>query len=217
MPKKTAKTALTVPNIDKNLLDGAVDFINRAVHASSIQLAVARSEYVIDTFFAGDPRLLSSKDPDKTASFRALCDHPQLQMSAATLFRLVRVGQQARHLPSDLAENLTQAQHRALLAVPDPRHKQHLARQAVQHRWTAEQLTSQIAAEHPPEKAPQGRPHKPELLKWLGAVRRSSGEPRDSAVLAEDFAKLTADEQAKFKADLTALQAEWAKVLAAIG
>ena len=213
----TATTALTSPTIDQNLIDGAVQFLNRATHASATQLAVTVSEYVIDTFFAGDAALLSSKDPDKTASFRALCAHPQLQMSAATLFRLVRVGQQARLLPSDLSENLTQAQHRALLAVPDPRHKQHLARQAVQHHWTAEQLTNKIAAERPPEKAPQGRPHKAELLKWLGAVRHTTGDPRDPAVFAQDFAKMSEGDRAKFKADLTALQGELATMLAAIG
>ena len=67
-------TDLTPPNIDAKLLDGAVDFINRATHASGVQLAVTISEYVIDTFFGGNAGLLSSKDPTKTASFRALCE-----------------------------------------------------------------------------------------------------------------------------------------------
>ena len=209
-------TDLTPPTIDQNLIEGAVQFLNRATHASAVQLAVTVSEYIIDSFFGGDATLLSSKDPDKAASFRALCDHPQLQMSASTLNRLVRVGQQARHLPSDLAENLTQAQHRALLAVPDPRHKQHLALEAVKHHWTAEQLSNKIAAEHPPEKPPQGRPHKAELLKWLGAVRHTTGVARDPAGFVQDFSQLTDAEKAKFKADLAALQQELAEMLALI-
>jgi len=213
MPKKTA---LTAPSIDKNLIDGAVQFLNRATHASAVQLAVTVSEYITDTFFGGDAKLLSSKDPDKTASFRALCDHPQLQMSAATLNRLVRVGLQARQLPADLAENLTQRQHRALLVVQNPQHKQHLARLTVQHGWSAAQLSAEIAAEHPPQKPPVGRKHKAELLKWIGAVRHTTGAARDPAVFAQDFAKLTEMDKAKFKTELAALQLEWAQMLAAI-
>lgn len=61
MPKKSATTALTLPQVDKNLLDGAVDFINRSARTSSLQLAKTISEYVVDTFFAGDPARLRAE------------------------------------------------------------------------------------------------------------------------------------------------------------
>jgi len=119
-------TDLTSPTIDKSVLDGAVDFINRATHASGLQLAVLISEYVTDTFFGGDIGLLSSKDPTKIASFHALCQREDLQMGVSTLYRLVKIGHQVRQMPADLAESLTPAQHRALLSEPNPLHKQHL-------------------------------------------------------------------------------------------
>lgn len=86
----------------------------------------------------------------------------------------------------------------------------------MQHRWSAEQLPAKFAAEHPPEKPPPGRPHKPELLKWLGAVRHTSGGARDPAGFTQEFSQLTDAEKAKFKADLAALQQELAAMLALI-
>ena len=210
-------TDLTPPNIDAKLLDGAVDFINRATHASGVQLAVTISEYVIDTFFGGNAGLLSSKDPTKTASFRALCERKDLHMGAATLFRLIRVGQQVRHLPSDLSENLSQAQHRALLAEPDGRQKAHFARQAVKHAWTAQKLSAEIAAKHPQEQPKPGRPHKAALLKWLGGLQRAAGDGLALPLVSEEFAELSADQQQKLTAEVAALQQMLADVLAAMG
>lgn len=172
---------------------------------------------MLDTFFAGDMTALSSKDPQKTASFRALCDRDDLQMGASTLHRLVRIGQQARHLPADLAERLSLGHHRALLTVPNALHNQHLAREAVQHAWTAAKLTATIAAEQPqPAKRP-GRPKKAELLKWLGSVRRQVTVRKDVQTFATDFGELAAADQGRAKAELQALRQRLDELLAAVG
>jgi hypothetical protein len=83
--------------VDSALLDGAVRFLQRAVHTSGLQLATQVSAYVIETFFAGDAAAMSSKDPHKTASFAALCAHPDLPMGPATLYGLVRSVQADRY------------------------------------------------------------------------------------------------------------------------
>ena len=136
----TEITAKTPPTIDQTLLDGAVHYLNRAMHASGLQLAVTVSEYVIETFFGGDIGLLSSKDSNKLASFRALCQREDLHMGVSTLNRLVRIGHKIKQLPADLAENLTPAHHRALLTAQGTQHKQHLARLTLQHHWTVQQF-----------------------------------------------------------------------------
>ena len=195
---------------------GAVDFINHAARTSSQQLAKIISEYIRDSFFGGDLGLLSSKDPTKTASFRALCERQDLLMGVSTLYRLVKIGQQVQHLPADLAEKLTMTHHRALLAVSDKPHKAKLARQAVKHGWTVGQLQQVIAAEQPPLPDRPGRPLKPALLKWLGAVKKANEGKGDPIGFAVEFLDLDQGEQLAVKADLLALQAELAEVLAAI-
>jgi hypothetical protein len=202
--------------LDPALLDGAVLFLNRAIHASGLQLAVTVSAYVTETFFAGDPAALTSKDPQKTASFRALCEREDLQMGASTLHRLVRIGQQARHLPADLAERLSMSQHRALLPVANAQHKQHLARLAVQHGWTTEQLTATVAAEHPQPPNHAGRPKKAEVLKWLDGLQRAAKARQDPAGFAVGYEALQASQQARVKADIQALHQELSALLAAI-
>lgn len=216
MPKKTAKTELTTTPIDQNLLDGAVDFINRSMHASSVQLAVIISEYVVATFFAGDVGLLSSKDPTKLLSFRALCEHPGLEMGVSTLQRLVRVGVQVRHLPADLAENLTMTHHRSLLAVPNAAHKQALARMAVKQHWSVQKLQAVIAAEHPQPPTHAGRATKPALLKWLTAMEKAVADQPETAVITAEFSLLAADEQIKLRVGLTALNQTLQQALAAL-
>jgi hypothetical protein len=202
--------------VNPALLDGAVAFINRAARTSGLDLARAVSEYVVATFFGGDFSAVSSKDPHKSESFAALCAREDLQMGAATLHRLVRIGQQARHLPAELAESLSLSHHRLLLTVNDLQHKQKLARLAVRQAWTVEQLQSCIAAEKPAAPIPLGRPAKPAPLKWLGAVNKAVGQGQDTAAWTAEVALLPPAAQGKLKADLLALQAAIGERLAAL-
>ena len=205
-----------LPAPDPALVDRAVLFLNRAMHASGLQLATTVSAYVTETFFAGDPAALSSKDSRKTASFRALCEREDLQMGVSTLHRLVRIGQQARHLPADLAERLSLAQHRALLPVPNALHKQHLARLAVQHGWTTEQLAATVAAEHPQPPRHAGRPKKAQVLKWLDGLQRAAQGRQDPSSFAAGYGALPPTEQARVKADISALHRDLTALLAAV-
>jgi hypothetical protein len=128
---------------------------------------------------------------------------------------LVRIGHQARHLPADLAENLTLSHHRVLLAVPDGQHKQHLARMAVQHGWTVEQLQAVILGEKPALPHPLGRPPKPVPLKWLGAVQKAVGQASDAQWTAE-VERLAPAHRAQLRAELLALQGQILARLAAV-
>lgn len=202
------------PTVDPALLDGAVAFINRAAHASGLQLASIVSVYVVDTFCQGDFSAVGSKDPHKSAPFAALCAREDLQMGAATLLRLVRIGHQARHLPADLAESLTLSHHRELLTVADVQHKQHLARLAVQHDWTVQQLQARIADERPAQPRPLGRPVKPAALKWLGAVQKAMAV--GDGQWSTEIGQLAPAQRAQLKAELVALQAGLAVRLAAL-
>jgi hypothetical protein len=212
----TALVPAPEPVIDPALLDGAVQFLNRAVQVSGLQLATQVSTYVVDTFFAGDFALLSSKDPHKTASFRALSEHPGLQMGATTLYRLVRIGQQARHLPQDLAERLSLSHHRLLLTVDNPQHKQHLARLAAQHGWSVAELQAQIQAELPQPDKTRGRPAQAPVVRWLAALQRQADGGLDAGQFAAGVAGLSAEQQARVRAGLAVLRERLADLEAAL-
>ncbi len=201
------------PEIDSDLVHGAIQFLNRTLYRSGVKVAVEVSEYVIATFLGGDSSLLASKDPFKTGSLRALAEHPDLQMGAATLNRLVRIGLQVRHLPADLAEELSPSHHRALLTVKNAAHKQHLAREAVQNHWTAQQLEATIAAEKPQDEPHQGRPPQSPVVKWVNALQKTAGQEQFGETMAEAFHKLPKVHQAKVKAELKAVHAEIGAVL----
>jgi hypothetical protein len=194
------------PAIDPALLDSAVRFLQRAVHTSGLQLATHVSAYVVDTFFGGDPAGISSKDPHKTASFAALCAHPDLPMGRAALYSLVRIGQQVRHLAPDIAESLSLSHHRALLTVENAAHKQHVARLAVQHAWSVAQLRETLLAENPPVGKPRGRPALAPEVKWLGGVQRAAGPGLRAKDFAKGFARLPAGQQTSMRQELVALR-----------
>lgn len=138
-------------------------------------------------------------------------------MGQATLYRLVRIGHQTRHLPPDLAESLSLSHHRALLAIDNPQHKQHIARLAVAQQWTAEQLEAAIRAEHPLQGKPRGRPALAPVVKWLAAVARTVAPGPKAKDFASGFGGLPAAEQVKLRQDLVALRKQLQALEVAIG
>lgn len=205
------------PAVEHALVDGAVQWLNRTVQVSGLQLATQVSAYVVETFFAGDFSELSNKDPGKNASFAALCAHPGLQMGQTTLYRLVRIGHQARHLPADLSERLTMSHHRELLKIEHVQHKQHLARLAVDHAWTVQELEDYIRSEQPATEKPRGRKPMPPVVKWLGSVQREAAQGLEPEAFAAHVAQLPASEKARVRAQVRELCEQMQALKKALG
>jgi hypothetical protein len=108
------------------------------------------------------------------------------------------------------------SQHRALLPVANVQHKQHLARLAVEHGWTVEQLTATIAAEQPRPPNRTGRPRKPEVLKWLHGLQKASAGRTDPQAFGGEFAALEERDQARVYAELLALQENLGMLIAGL-
>lgn len=179
-------------------IDGAVAFLNNALRDSGVQLAVTVSDYVVQTFFGGDPKHLSSHDRTRAVTYGALCARKDLEMGAATLRRLVRIGLQVKELPAELAHELTPGQHRALLVVDSLEHKLELARATVAGQWTAEKLEEVISVERrkPEGEVKAGRPSKARLVKAAAAVTKAALALGAAEAFAVELAALSEADRA---------------------
>ena len=201
---------------DLALVDGAVAWLNRSVQTSSVQLAVEVSDYIVATFFGGDFQAFADPSRTKPVSFRALARRDDLAIGEATLYRLVRIGQQVGQLPADIAEALTLKHHRALLSLSDGRSRHALARQAAAEGWTAQQLADAIQQKQPLAGNKRGRKPVPAELKGLAAMRRATQQGPDPAGFAAVFAGLAPQQQAATRADVLALAERVKGLVAAV-
>lgn len=206
---------LPLSEADLLLVDGAVAWLNRTVQSSSVQLAVEVSDYVLATFFGGDFQAFADTTSNKPVSFRALGRREDLAIGEATLYRLVRIGQQVGQLPADVAEALSLKHHRALLSLTDGRSRNALAREAATEGWTAQQLADAIQAKQPIDGKKRGRKPLPAALKGLAAMRRAAEQGMEPAGFAAVFAGLAPEQQAATRAEVLAL-AERVKALVAV-
>ena len=77
-------------------IEASVKFINDKIAETVLKGSIEIGEYVLKSFFNDDLELASSQDPFKSASYNALCSHPDLTVSRTTLARMVRVAAQER-------------------------------------------------------------------------------------------------------------------------
>ncbi|MFZ4578141.1 MAG: hypothetical protein ACOYOB_07040 [Myxococcota bacterium] len=166
--------SLELSDADVAKVDAAVRWLNAQVEASGLDLAAEVKRYVIETFFDGDYDRFIDPSRNKPLSFASLCQREDLELPAATLYRLIRIARQVEELPGDLGPRLTVRQHRALLPVTDPVRKVELARRAVEGDLTADKLEDAVREVQPTNKT--GRPPLPVLVKQNRQIQRLLGE-----------------------------------------
>jgi hypothetical protein len=215
VPKNDAAVAINLSKSDAALVNGAVQWLNRTVHASGVQLALQVSDYVLSTFFGGDYDEFQSTDRTKPVTFAALCRHEDLEVSEQTLYRLVRIGREVGLLPQDVGEALSLTHHRLLLAVDDTSTRHSLAIQAAEERWTVDALSAAIKEAQPADPKRPGRPPLPTTLKHLGAVTRAA--KADMKKFGAEFKKLPPEKQQKARADVLALAEKVQKWVEVVG
>lgn len=184
------------------LVDDAVTHINAAVNRSGVDLATDLATYILDTFFDG--RYADFEDPDryKARSFTALCQRPDLTLSQASLYALVRVGHQVEELPPATARALSIKHHRALLPIADPDSKVALAHKAIAEGWNAATLEAEVRATRGPTR--RGRHPLPPVIKAFRAVQRTLHSTTPSAALLD----LSDEQRHELETSLDALEAQ---------
>jgi len=84
--------------VNNELVEASVKFINEKIAETVFKGSIEIGNYVLNHFFDDDIELASSPDPYKSASYSALCRHPNLVVSRQTLSNMVRVAAQERFL-----------------------------------------------------------------------------------------------------------------------
>jgi hypothetical protein len=167
----TPKTDLVV--IASKRVNEAAAWISAKVVATLRRGAEDVGEYVLDTFFSGDPDLAKSKNPHKNASFRALvdmCGTPALPVSKTWLNNAVGVAVMLRRLPeAAVFKQLPPSYRETLLPLRDPSKVEQVARQAAAKDLSFRELRQVVADERAktPKDDSRGRPPIPVVLRNL--------------------------------------------------
>lgn len=109
------------PLVDVKLVEDSVTFINEKLNQSVYTTFEEIGIYILEKFFGGDTRLTSSRNPRKSASYRALCKHEGLAIDPARLSVMVRVAIQERFFADHKlnTENLSYTHKAELVKMPD--------------------------------------------------------------------------------------------------
>lgn len=181
----------TLPEDEK--IERAVAYINDSVLGAGLELARQISEYVLNEFFDGDYARFVDPSRTKPASFRKLCRHANLAIGGHRLYTYVRIGQQLKRLPEDVAERLSVTHHRALLPLKSDKERLELAVRAADEEWTGTQLESEVRSRLPP--STKGRKPLPVAVKVIRRVSKELGSVGDSVAACNGLPRLGAEER----------------------
>lgn len=134
--------------IDREMVEESVRHIRTVLAITVYKGAMEIGDYVLDRFFDGDVRLVGSKNPRKSASFRSLverCGTSDLPISKTWLHSAVGIAVVRRSLPSATAfRELTPTHQSILLVLRNPELIETLAQRAVSEKLTVRELRAVV-------------------------------------------------------------------------
>ena len=177
----------TAPTVADDTIADVVAGIRAAQAKHGFALVREVGELIVAKFYGGDIGVLRDRGP-KDASLRKLAEHPDLPMSAASLYTAVATYDVLdRHPGVSSSKHLTPTHVRTVLPLPD-KAQQRLLTRAEAKAWTVQQLEAE--ARKVKVRAPKrrgGRRPLPTFVKTIRALRRF-----DDDALFADFEQLDA-------------------------
>lgn len=138
----------TMPEVtlDDAQIEEAVAWINNKVAETVFRGSVEIGRYILEKFYDNHIELALAKNGNKTVSFRKLCKHPDISLSASSLSIMVRVAAQESLLiecgiPID---QLNFSQKAELIKVDEVPEKISLAKECVSESLSYRQLAERI-------------------------------------------------------------------------
>ena len=160
---------------DRRLVDAVVDELNEVHSLGNLETARQMGKIIVERFFDGELRSFHEAHK-KTATYRALAEHPDLAPSYTSLWYAVAVYEHFLKIDAKVARALTLAHHRVLAHVHDAEARGAYAHAAVADKLTSEQLQKRIHSDAPPrseDALPRGRRRLPQVVKGLSKAGRT--------------------------------------------
>lgn len=179
--------------ITEDQLDLAVSKLCQITRESMLDYSIRVGSLVIHYFYGGDIKAWRSRGP-KTHSFRRLAKHPQLPMSASSLYRCVAIFELCDRLNVVSRWSRITVSHLRVVLPFDEKEQCRLMAAANAERWSVQRL-EQEARKAPSSAVRRGRPAAPEFVRFgrtIEKLRRSSSLvldslPRVSEMLGEKY------------------------------
>jgi hypothetical protein len=180
-----------------DLVDEAVDDINRLYMAKGLETAKAVGDLVLNRFFAGDPKNFRDR-ANGHVSFRELGERDDLEVGWQFIWNAVAVVVQMRSLPAETAQALPLSHHKLLLSVKNEDDKLKLAKEAAEQNMGKRDLEDKIkAAKAKDDNASRaGRPPLPGFVKAFTALKKVVKTATEDEITEDSFEHFT-KEQAK--------------------
>lgn len=162
--------------LDIDLVERAVQELNRIHSRKGLEKAVAMAKWVVDNLFGGSIESWRAKR-SQHRSLRRISKHPGLACSHSYLSKALAVLANLERLPQDLrgAPALSLSHHYILSGAKDQALMVHLARTSVQRGWSREALSEELE-QHPKCGKPlsgAGRPCLPAGVKELNRISKA--------------------------------------------
>jgi hypothetical protein len=158
------------PELTEDQLNLAVSKLCQITRESMLDYSIRVGSLVIHYFYGGDVKAWRSRGP-KTHSFRRLAKHPQLPMSASSLYRCVAIFELCDRLNVVSRWSRITVSHLRVVLPFDEKEQCRLMSAANAERWSVQRL-EQEARKVSSSGARRGRPAAPELVRFGRSVEK---------------------------------------------
>lgn len=136
---------------DDDMVEAAVSFINEKLQETVYRGSEQIGAYLLDTFFDGDVKRASSRNPKKGTSFRKLCQRDDLLVSPAALSIMVRVAAQEKFfVEKEFDSSSLSYRHKSeLVKMPNDDEKLRLAKEAIRAGLPSRALAERVKGLRP--------------------------------------------------------------------
>ena len=193
-----------IGGVDKGLLLEVIGELNRLYAAKSVETACAVGEYILGRFFDGNLENFNEWG-GKHATFGELIRTAQgeespLHISASGLWYSVRILEQVKALPSEIAMALPVTHHRMLVPVKDAKLKLKLAKDAVSKGTPSREFQDEVRKAREEEREGEergyssGRPALPPFAKGMKQLIKAVDTATSERITKGSFESFDADQ-----------------------
>lgn len=202
------QAALAIPD---QVYDEVIEGIRAAWAKHGFALVQDVGRIVVEKFYGGDVGVMRDRG-QKDASLRKLAEHPELPMSAATLYRTVATYEVVNRLGGVATWKHLEPSHvRAVLPLPE-KDQRRLLERADERAWTVRQLEEEARkARAKAKKGNVGRPALPRFVKSIHALERFVEDEEAFADLSDEV-ELDGEEAKRLYQVVTGLKLKCAEL-----